>query len=49
MNLARDHLSLQEIEWLAESSRHTRPAAQTEEARLHLDRCEFCQGLRENV
>jgi len=43
--LARDHLSLEEIEWLAESSRHTRPAAQTEEARLHLDRCEFCQGL----
>ena len=45
MNLARDHLSLQEIEWLAESSRHTRPAAQTEEARLHLGGCEFCQGL----
>jgi len=45
VNLARDHLSLQEIESLAESSRHTRPAAQTEEARLHLGRCEFCQGL----
>lgn len=43
--MARDHLSLQEIEWLAESSRHTRPAAQTEEARLHLGTCEFCQGL----
>jgi CHAT domain-containing protein/tetratricopeptide (TPR) repeat protein len=43
--LARDHLSLQEIEWLAESSRHTGPAAQTEEARLHLGGCEFCQGL----
>jgi CHAT domain-containing protein/cytochrome c-type biogenesis protein CcmH/NrfG len=45
VNLARDHLSLQEIEWLAESSRQTRPAAQTEEARLHLGGCEFCQGM----
>jgi hypothetical protein len=45
VNLARDRLSLQEIEWLAESSRHTSPAAQTEKARLHLGRCEFCQGL----
>ena len=43
--MARDHLSLQEIEWLAESSRHTRPAALTEEARLHLGICESCQGL----
>jgi len=43
--LARDHLSLQEIEWLVEGSGHTRPAAQTEEARLHLGRCAFCQGL----
>jgi hypothetical protein len=45
VNLARDYLSLQEIEWLAGSSRHTRSGAQTEEARLHLGRCEFCQGL----
>ena len=45
MNLARDHLSLQEIGWLAEESRHTWPAAQTEEARLHVGRCTFCQGL----
>jgi CHAT domain-containing protein/predicted Zn-dependent protease len=41
--LARDHLSLQEIEWLAEGSRHaSRPK---DEAMLHLDGCEGCQGL----
>ena len=43
--MARDHLSLQEIEWLAEGSPHTGPVAQTEEATLHLGRCGFCQGL----
>jgi CHAT domain-containing protein/tetratricopeptide (TPR) repeat protein len=41
--LARDHLSRQEIEWLAEGTWHA--SRQTEEARLHLGRCELCQGL----
>jgi len=41
--LARDHLSPQEIEWLAEGTWHA--SWQTEEARLHLSRCELCQGL----
>ena len=43
--MARDHLSLQEIEWLAESTWPARPGAQTEEARLHLGGCELCKGL----
>ena len=45
MNLARDHLSLQEIEWLAESTWPAGPGAQTEEARLHLGGCELCKSL----
>jgi CHAT domain-containing protein/tetratricopeptide (TPR) repeat protein len=45
VNLARDHLSLQEIEWLMESTWPAGPRAQTEEARLHLGGCELCKGL----
>ena len=49
MGLPRDHLSLQEIEWLAERPREAiiaqGPEADMPEARRHLDGCELCQGL----
>lgn len=49
MNLARDHLSLHEIERLAEGQRKglgiPGPEAQLEGARDHLGGCESCQGL----
>ena len=47
--MPRDHLSLQEIEWLAERPREGTvaqdPEADMPEARRHLDGCELCQGL----
>ena len=47
--MPRDHLSLQEIEWLAERPREAMdaqgPEADMQEARHHLDGCELCQGL----
>lgn len=47
--MPRDHLSLQEIEWLAERPREAIVAqgaeADMREARHHLDECELCQGL----
>ena len=49
MGLPRDHLSLQEIEWLAERPREAivaqGPEADMQEARRHLDGCELCQEL----
>ena len=47
--MPRDHLSLQEIEWLAERPREAivaqGPEADMQEARRHLDGCELCQEL----
>jgi CHAT domain-containing protein/tetratricopeptide (TPR) repeat protein len=49
VNLARDHLRFEEIEWLAEDLRggHGTPGqgAQMDEIRRHLGECEPCQGL----
>ena len=49
MNLTRDHVRLQEIEWLAEGPRrgYATPGqeAQWDEIRHHLSECEPCQGL----
>ena len=49
MGLPADHLSLREIEWLAERPREAivaeGPEADMPEARRHLDGCELCQGL----
>lgn len=47
--MARDHLSLQEIEWLAKGPRKALgipgPEAHMDEAEHHLGACELCQGL----
>ena len=47
--MIRDHLNLQEIEWLAERLREGMPVpgleANLEEARRHLGECESCQEL----
>ena len=49
MNLARDHLRFQEIEWLAEGPRRGNGTpgqeAQLDEIGHHLSECEPCQGL----
>ena len=49
MNLVRDHLRLQEIEWLAKDLRRGNGTpgqeAQLDEIRRHLAECEPCQGL----
>ena len=49
MNLTRDHLRFQEIEWLAEGPRRRNGTpgqeAQLDEIRHHLSECEPCQGL----
>jgi len=49
MGLPGDHLSLREIEWLAERPREAivaeGPETDMPEARRHLDGCELCQGL----
>lgn len=47
--MARNHLSLEEIEWLAEGPRKAFgipvSAAHVEEAMRHLGECDLCQGL----
>ena len=49
MNLVRDHVSLQEIEWLAEGPRrgYATPSQEVrlDEIRDHLSECQPCQGL----
>src|SRR5262245_15172352 len=49
VNLVRDHVRLQEIEWLAEGPRrgYATPSqvVQLDEIRHHLSECQPCQGL----